>query len=124
MTTIADILARLGKIEAALAWPTRGDDPGVDLDQRLLPQRPAAKLRSTGPPPAPFDPDLEAQDRRVPTAAVAARYGVVVRSIERWLLRPGLNFPKPEYINGRRYWSLNQLREWDSARLRDSISES
>ena len=120
--TIADILERLGKIEAALAGPARDDDLGFDLDQRLLPQQPASRPQSTGPP-APFDPDLEARDRRVPTAAVAARYGVTVRSVERWLERPDLNFPRPEYINGRRYWSLNRLREWDGARLRESIQE-
>jgi hypothetical protein len=120
--TIVTILTRLAKIEAALVGPPRDDDPGVGLDERLLPQQPTPKPQSIGPP-APFAPDCEAQDRRLPTSAVAKRYAVVPRSIERWLERADLKFPRPEYINRRRYWSLNQLREWDSARLRASIAE-
>jgi hypothetical protein len=55
---------------------------------------------------------------------VAARYGVVVRTLDRWLDRPELNFPQPEVVNSRRYWWLNRLREWDRARIRQTIWET
>ena len=72
-----------------------------------------------GNPPPPSDPDLEAQDRRLSTAMVAARYGIVVRTVERWLVDyPNLNFPQPDVVNGRRYWWLSVLREWDRDRIR------
>ena len=55
---------------------------------------------------------------------VAARYGVVVRTLDRWLDRPELNFPQPDVVNSRRYWWLNRLREWDRARIRQTIWET
>ena len=33
----------------------------------------------------------------------------------RWVHDPKLNFPKPEFVNGRRYWRLGAvLRWWES----------
>jgi hypothetical protein len=48
--------------------------------------------------------------------AVAARYVVVPRSIDRWLSRPELEFPRPDNVNGRRYWWLRELRHWHRSR--------
>ena len=53
------------------------------------------------------------QNRKLPTRAVCARYSVVARSVERWLDRPELDFPKPTFINKRRYWDAAELDAWD-----------
>lgn len=34
----------------------------------------------------------------------------------RWLNTPSLNFPKPIYINRRRYWRRSDIRDWLDAR--------
>jgi hypothetical protein len=94
----AEILQRLERVEIAIAGI--GHNGGPPLEH----------------PPLPSDPDLEAQDRRLSAAAVAARYGVVVRTIDRWLLRQGLKFPQPDVVNARRYWWLSRLRHWDRMR--------
>jgi hypothetical protein len=46
----------------------------------------------------------------------AARYDRDVRTLDRWLETPGLGFPAPMYINGKRYWSIKALEEWERAR--------
>jgi hypothetical protein len=53
---------------------------------------------------------------RLPTAAVAQRYGVSIKSIERWIANPSINFPPPSIvINGRRYWKIDVLEAYDRA---------
>jgi hypothetical protein len=57
-------------------------------------------------------------DRRLPTSAVAIKYQTSTRTVERWTADPKLGFPQPIYINGRKFWSLNELRAWDRQRVR------
>lgn len=57
-------------------------------------------------------------DQKLSTAAVAARYDAVVRTIDRWVKTPTLGFPQPMYINGRKFWSLNALKQWDHEQAR------
>jgi hypothetical protein len=38
------------------------------------------------------------------------------RTIDRWIINPTLGFPKPTMINGRRYWRLRELRDWERQR--------
>jgi hypothetical protein len=47
---------------------------------------------------------------------VAERYGVNKRTIVRWEGDPKLDFPKPEYINGRCYHDEKKLDEADARR--------
>lgn len=52
------------------------------------------------------------RDRHFPAGAVAARYGVSVRALNRWLELKVL--PEPDVIiAGRRYWKLASLEESD-----------
>lgn len=101
-----EILARLKRLETAIAGIGHNADLALE------------------DPPFPNDQDFEAQDRRLSAVMVAARYGVVVRTLDRWLDRPELNFPQPDVVNSRRYWWLNRLREWDRARIRQTIWET
>ena len=51
------------------------------------------------------------------TKQVCQRYnGIVPRTVDRWVKDPELNFPKPKMINGRRYWRLTELEQWERAR--------
>ena len=92
---ITSIIERLAKIEAAVGIGHNGGPPLED-----------------DPPPS------SEADCRLPAKAVARRYGVVVRTVDRWLDNPKLGFPKPEVVNNRRYWWLNKLCRWDRARIR------
>jgi hypothetical protein len=96
--SIFEILQRLKLLEVKVADIVRNG--GSPIKDALLPP----------------DPDSENDDCRLPATAVAARYGVVPRSIDRWLNRPELDFPPPDNVNGRRYWWLSQLRNWDRSR--------
>ena len=52
--------------------------------------------------------------RLVPARGVAERYGIALRSIDRWLAKKIL--PAPDRIvNGRRYWFLTSLERADRA---------
>jgi len=49
--------------------------------------------------------------------AVRARYdGASDMRIWRWLHKPELGFPKPIYINRRRYWNVVELEAWERSR--------
>jgi DNA-binding transcriptional MerR regulator len=50
--------------------------------------------------------------RLVPARDVAARYGVSLRSIDRWLAKKVLPVPD-RVINGRRYWLVENLERAD-----------
>src|SRR5262245_3711500 len=50
----------------------------------------------------------------IPERLVAEqRYRVSTRTLRRWDITPGLNFPAPIYIKKRRYRRVDQLDAWD-----------
>ncbi|MGH6866402.1 MAG: helix-turn-helix transcriptional regulator [Methyloceanibacter sp.] len=55
-------------------------------------------------------------ERFLPSAAVRARYSVSDMSLWRWLRDEALAFPQPIRINGRRFWRLADLEEWEASR--------
>jgi hypothetical protein len=59
-------------------------------------------------------------DQRLTARSVAKRYDISVRTLDRWLTKPHMNFPKPVMfthdISGRvanRYWRLGDLAAWE-----------
>ena len=70
-----------------------------------------ATVGHNGGPPLDEEPD-----RRLSTTAVAARYGVSTRTIERWTRDPKLKFPQPDIVNLRKYWWASALRRHDRER--------
>jgi hypothetical protein len=58
---------------------------------------------------------------RLPTGAVAARYGVTTRSVDRWWKNPDLNFPQPIIVNQRKYWALTDLEIWERQRIAEKV---
>jgi hypothetical protein len=57
-------------------------------------------------------------DKKLPTRKVALRYGVSVRSVERWEADKNLGFPKPIYIHRRKYWAEAELTAWERRPVR------
>lgn len=56
-------------------------------------------------------------DQMVGTKKVRARYdNVCARTIDRWIADDELGFPRPTMINGRRYWRLGELQQWERER--------
>ena len=53
------------------------------------------------------------ENNRIPMSDAAARYGVCVRTIERWAADPELGFPQPLYIRRRRYIRAGDLQAWE-----------
>jgi hypothetical protein len=51
---------------------------------------------------------------RIPRRKTADRYGVSVRTIERWQANAELQFPKSIVLNGRRYDDVDELDVWDA----------
>jgi hypothetical protein len=59
------------------------------------------------------------------------RYGVHLRTLDRWDKTPSLDFPKPVYMRGRKYrdeaaldkWDLNNSRE-AAARAREATAKT
>jgi hypothetical protein len=52
---------------------------------------------------------------RLPAPKVCRRYDITPRTLDRWLEREALNFPRPLVINRRRYWPLDSLIAWELA---------
>ncbi len=47
-----------------------------------------------------------------PDSKIAKQLGVHPKSLPRWDRRPELHFPKPIYINGRKYRRQAEIREF------------
>jgi predicted DNA-binding transcriptional regulator AlpA len=60
----------------------------------------------------------EISGQKIGTTALAARFDVCTRSIDRWLDDPDLGFPQPIYINRRRFWDLAEIESWERNRAR------
>lgn len=60
------------------------------------------------------------EDELLPARAVWVRYKVCDRTLDRWLADPRLGFPKPIYINRRRYWRVGDIVRWEAARCTSS----
>ena len=52
----------------------------------------------------------------LPDPQVCRRYNIDQRTLPRWDANPGLKFPGPIYINGRKYRDVEALDEWDKWR--------
>jgi hypothetical protein len=48
-----------------------------------------------------------------PDSVIARYFGIHPKSLPRWDRRPGLDFPAPIYINGRKYRQWDQIREFE-----------
>jgi predicted DNA-binding transcriptional regulator AlpA len=63
-----------------------------------------------------------AADRRVGSRFLMTRWDVSDRTVDRWLANPKLNFPLPMRVNGRRFWLLSEILEWERQRAqRDRV---
>lgn len=54
--------------------------------------------------------------KMLPKRAVAVRYGVSTRTIERWVDDEELGFAQPIVINGRQYFDEDHLEEFEVRR--------
>jgi hypothetical protein len=52
----------------------------------------------------------------LPVKLVRLRYGVCGRTLDRWEDNKALGFPKAMVVNGRRFWRLADLQNWERAR--------
>lgn len=56
-------------------------------------------------------------EARIPVTPVLALCGGVSRmTLHRWLNNPDLNFPRPAYVNNRRYWRRSEIVAWLESR--------
>jgi hypothetical protein len=49
--------------------------------------------------------------------ALCARYGIVGMTLHRWERNQKLGFPKPRWINNRKYWALAEIEAWERSRV-------
>lgn len=75
------------------------------------------------PPHNPETVDLD-PERRMQASSVAARYDISVRTLDRWLRKPHLEFPQPVMlmhdVAGRvssRFWRLGDLIAWERSQV-------
>ena len=92
----AAVSGRLDVVEAAIgisppSRPVDDDEPAPENSLHLALSAPIRYGLTRVPPPK--------DDYHLPTRLVAARYGVSLRCIERWVANPALNFPKPIFVS-------------------------
>jgi hypothetical protein len=56
---------------------------------------------------------MQDDQKLLPEARVAERYGVHSLTLSRWDQDPNLNFPRPFYIRGRKYRRASELDAFD-----------
>jgi predicted DNA-binding transcriptional regulator AlpA len=49
----------------------------------------------------------------LPASSVWTRFGVVDRTLDRWLEKASLGFPRPIVINRRRYFRESEIVAWE-----------
>ena len=59
---------------------------------------------------------METADVKLSARRVSERFGISPRTLDRWLHRPDLKFPRPLVIAGRRYFSRNEIQVWERVR--------
>ena len=47
---------------------------------------------------------------------VCERYGVTSMTLHRWLRNEKMKFPKPMYLNNRRYFKVDDIESWERQR--------
>jgi hypothetical protein len=57
-----------------------------------------------------------------PGKKVCGRYGIVDRTLDRWVADPEMGFPKPLVINNRRYFSEPELTAWERRRAAGKVA--
>jgi hypothetical protein len=57
----------------------------------------------------------------LPARKVQERFAIADRTLDKWLVNKGLNFPRPLYINRRKYFRLCELVEWERQRARAHV---
>jgi predicted DNA-binding transcriptional regulator AlpA len=60
----------------------------------------------------------------LPARKVLERYSISDMSLYRWLIDPEKKFPKPYYIGRLRFWSIEELSNWEGSRLRQAPGTS
>lgn len=60
----------------------------------------------------------------LPGPEVDKRYGITPRTRNRWKNTPAMGFGPPVIINGREYYYLNKLLEFERARLQPANSKA
>jgi hypothetical protein len=55
-------------------------------------------------------------DLLLPAHILLERYDIAGRTLDRWLHRADLRFPRPFVINKRRYFKLHEIENWERAR--------
>jgi predicted DNA-binding transcriptional regulator AlpA len=58
----------------------------------------------------------------LPARKVWERYGVTDRTLDRWLEREELRFPRPVVVNRRRYFREKELAAWEQERAANAAS--
>jgi len=97
----------------------RPDDKAVTHELRVPPAEKPTAISARGPP------DLRLV--RLSTGAVAARYGVTTRSVDRWWKDPDLNFnaqPSCRRIENLIRFILRRLRGWPCLTIGSSTRRS
>lgn len=65
------------------------------------------------------------QDKFLPKRAVANRYGVTTRTIDRWRFDEKLGFPAPVFsVNDRGFWAEEELLQWEADCIRARTSRA
>jgi hypothetical protein len=60
---------------------------------------------------------LERSGKKLPARKVLERYGIVDRTLDRWLADAKLGFPRPAVINKRRYFDVDELDAFDRSNV-------
>jgi predicted DNA-binding transcriptional regulator AlpA len=52
---------------------------------------------------------------------VQERFAIADRTLDKWLINKSLNFPRPVYINKRKYFRMCEIFEWERQQARAHV---
>jgi len=78
---------------------------------RKAKKRRERRVKNPSPPKKIYPPGP-----RLSAPMLSRRFNITPRTLDRWILDPRLDFPKPFYILQRRYWDEPQIEEFEERR--------
>ena len=63
----------------------------------------------------------EVSGKKLTSTAMCERFGIVRRTLARWIVDPAMGLPPSLIINNRHYWDESDIVQWERSRAASNL---